>query len=84
MKDTTACRHCGRNAARTWHAGPYGVEEEYIDCACGYSYGFAYGCYTESVPGQLPEAWTYACSERVPVAEREDAAEMDTDWELLI
>ena len=67
MNDKCVCPVCGKDADWTHYSGPYGTEEEYIVCKCGYYYEFAYGNYAEQKPGEPLMVWNYRNHTRVPV-----------------
>lgn len=52
------CPVCGKEAEHRVYNGPWGTEEEYINCSCGYGYEFAYGDYTEVI-GNKEFLWSY-------------------------
>lgn len=53
------CPICGKIIEDKCYSGPYGTEEEYINCEnCNYSYEFAYGNYKEIV-GDICFLWSY-------------------------
>lgn len=50
MESDITCPICGNKIKRTYSTGPFGIEEETINCEhCGYFYEFIYGYYHEVV-----------------------------------
>ena len=53
------CPICNKEINITYYSGPYGTEEEYINCdRCNYDYEFAYGHHKEMVHNKL-FVWDY-------------------------
>lgn len=53
------CPICGNIVEDKCYSGPWGTEEEYINCEnCNYSYEFAYGNYKEIV-SDICFLWSY-------------------------
>lgn len=53
MTKTTKCPICNNQAKWEYYSGPYGIEEEHVNCQkCGYYYEFAYGNYLEVIKGK--------------------------------
>lgn len=59
MLHTLSCPICNSKTKSEYSIGPYGVEEEYINCPiCGYGYQFCYGNYLLYI-GNKTFIWDY-------------------------
>ena len=64
------CPICNNQAKREYYTGPFGIEEEYIDCStCNYEFGFAYGNYKEVV-GNKYFIWSHSTKYDNPIFKR--------------
>lgn len=75
MTSSTKCPICGCQAKWEYWTGPFGIEEEYINCPmCNYEFGFAYGNYKEVV-GNKWFIWSYTTSMSDPIFKKMKRAE---------
>lgn len=59
MIETVNCPVCNSKIWDDFYTGPFGIEEEHIDCPiCGYSYQFCYGSYLLYI-GNKTFIWDY-------------------------
>ena len=48
------CPICNNQAKREYYTGPFGIDEEYINCStCNYEFEFVYGNYKEVVGNKM-------------------------------
>ena len=70
VKNIKKCPICNNQAKREYYTGPFGIEEEYIDCStCNYEFEFAYGNYKEVV-GNKYFIWSHSTKYDNPIFKR--------------
>lgn len=75
MTSSTKCPICNNQAKWEYWTGPFGIEEEYINCPmCNYEFGFIYGNYKEVV-GNKWFIWSHTTKRSNPIFKRMKRAE---------
>ena len=59
MTEICTCPCCGQDAERVYWLGDCFLEEEHINCDCGYTYSYTYGYYLEQKPDEPLTAWSH-------------------------